>query len=225
MESGFCRWFNNGYPLFHNPHNLLASIPTDNLKQVETLLCSNNHLGELYVNEIAALKTLDCSYNHLTELAMNRLTNLVSVNCSNNQFEQNRLMFPESGSALKVVIADNCISNESGPLRLNLSSHPIEILKMSNNPGLKWVDVNRQNIKTYAVRNCGLIGEHALHYFDVDASWSVADTIDVSGNPNLKPKMSYYKGSCPNLIYVDLTGCNIQNDIVFYGDDLRQDLQ
>ena len=206
-------------------NNLLASIPTDNLKQVETLLCSNNHLGELYVNENAALKTLDCSYNHLTELAMNRLANLVSVNCSNNQFEQNRLMFPESGSALKVVIADNCISNESGPLRLNLSSHPIEILKMSNNPGLKWVDVNRQKIKTYAVRNCGLIGEHALHYFDVGAGWSVADTIDVSGNPNLKPKMSYYKGSCPNLRYVDLTGCNIQNDIVFYGDGLRQDLQ
>ena len=96
---------------------------------------------------------------------------------------------------------------------------------MSNNPGLKWVDVNRQKIKTYAVRNCGLIGEHALHYFDVGAGWSVADTIDVSGNPNLKPKMSYYKGSCPNLRYVDLTGCNIQNDIVFYGDGLRQDLQ
>lgn len=206
-------------------NNLLASIPTDNLKQVETLLCSNNHLGELYVNENVALKNLDCSYNHLTELAMNRLANLVSVNCSNNQFEQNRLMFPESGSALKVVIADNCIPNESGRLRLNLSYHPIEILKMSNNPGLKWVDVNRQKIKTYVVRNCDLVGEHALHYFDVGVSWSVADTIDVSGNPNLKPKMSYYKGSCPNLIYVDLTGCNIQNDIVFYGDGLRQDLQ
>lgn len=206
-------------------NNLLASIPTDNLKQVETLLCSNNHLGELYVNECTELTSLDCSYNHLTELVMTALTGLQSVNCSNNQFEQNRLMFPESGSALKVVIADKCISNESGPLRLNLSSHPIEILKMSNNPGLKWVDVNRQKIKTYVVRNCGLIGEHALHYFDVGAGWSVADTIDVSGNPNLKPKMSYYKGSCPNLRYVDLTGCNIQNDIVFYGDGLRQDLQ
>lgn len=196
--------------------NMLASLSMDRLKHIHTLNVSNNHLGELYVNECAELTSLDCSYNHLTELVMTALTGLQSVNCSNNQFEQNRLQLPQSGSALKTVIADKCIKY---PCNLDFTTLPLEVVKMSDNSGIQSVKVNTSVIKTFILRNCNLRTQayDASSTLDISNGYGNLDTIDVSGNPNLKVKLNYKPENLGKLRYVNFTGCDVQNNITFTG--------
>jgi Leucine-rich repeat (LRR) protein len=58
---------------------------------LRSLICSNNKINNLQINQCSNLEMLDCSNNRLSSLNLNGLTKLSMISCDNNYLSSLKL--------------------------------------------------------------------------------------------------------------------------------------
>jgi len=165
-------------------YNQLESINIDGLNQLTFLWVSNNQLEVLDISTNINLEKLYCSNNLLNNLDISLLQNLLTLGASNNNLNEIDLL-PLS-NLTSIVVSNNNISLIEVNHLLDL-----EFLEVADNLLNELILNNLHNIISIDVSYNNLL--------ELDCSYTVAEYIACSDNPNL-------------------TSVNVQNNVISVAD-------
>lgn len=136
---------------------------------IETLICSNNNLTTLNVDNNTNLVSLLCGSNFLQNLAVSNIVSLESLTCSDNQ------------------IQNLDVSNNSNLLSLTASGNQLSTIDVSNNTNLTFLSVSNNRLlgELIVSNNTHLEGlfcaSNQISVLDLSAN-TVLKNLDVSNN-------------------------------------------
>ena len=139
--------------------------------KLDTLMCSNNNLTELFVYENYSLKSLSASNNAIENISVN--SNIESISISNNKIKV------IDASELKKLEYFDASNNELQALIFNNENNTnITFFDITNNPNLQCVQVDDVN---YAVANWTNIDNNTLYSENCSANLPVAKNLRIEG--------------------------------------------
>jgi Leucine-rich repeat (LRR) protein len=171
------------------------------LRDMETLLCADNVLNNLYVSNCNKLKKLDCSGNNLTELNVSNAIRLEELNFSHNNLETIDL----NNNADLLVL--NCSANQLNYLEiaenqnlhlLNIANNQLCDIELSNNFELESLIADQNNFYTLRLNDNLLLKEIKLRQMPSLHEICIAElfTIDKKEIDTTGSDSAYFTNTC-----------------------------
>ena len=146
----------------------------EGLVKLQNLNVGNNHILNLYVQNLPSLTTLFCSDNHMQQLAINNCPAINEVWAPYNDLTA----FNISGTANQLAFVNLewndlttlTLSNLSFLQRLNVANNQLSTLDVSNDPNLRTVIVtNNDMLVDFRTEMCPMlthvVGAYGYRYF------------------------------------------------------------
>ena len=184
--------------------NIVGLTGIEAFINLNELICNNNNLTNLNLNNNTSLSILNCGSNQLATLDLNNNTNLTYLNCQGNQMTNlnvsNSINLNELNCNTNNLTNLN-LSNNINLNKLDCNRNHLTNLNLNSNTNLTYLNCKRNSLTSLLVNN-----HNSLNY--LHCSNNLLTNLEISNDINLTYVICYEN---------QLTNLNVNNNINLYG--------